>query len=109
HTIIFLYPHLAHRSLLSFPTRRSSDLENLDLHADLRGVFGEEREKSFNRLLDFTDLRRFTSRLAGKLLLHATRKLACQARSEAPDRKSTRLNSSHDQISYAVFCLKKKN
>src|SRR2546430_15812438 len=27
----------------------------------------------------------------------------------ASDRKSTRLNSSHSQISYAVFCLKKKN
>src|SRR5205085_8968544 len=27
---------------------------------------------------------------------------------ETPDRKSTRLNSSHSQISYAVFCLKKK-
>src|SRR2546428_10896895 len=27
---------------------------------------------------------------------------------EKEDRKSTRLNSSHDQISYAVFCLKKK-
>src|SRR5687768_17692004 len=27
----------------------------------------------------------------------------------APDRKSTRLNSSHGYISYAVFCLKKKN
>src|SRR2546427_2218874 len=27
---------------------------------------------------------------------------------EEPDRKSTRLNSSHSQISYAVFCLKKK-
>src|SRR5688572_32209051 len=27
----------------------------------------------------------------------------------AQDRKSTRLNSSHSQISYAVFCLKKKN
>src|SRR5206468_13019014 len=27
---------------------------------------------------------------------------------ELSDRKSTRLNSSHDQISYAVFCLKKK-
>src|SRR2546428_10124961 len=26
-----------------------------------------------------------------------------------PDRKSTRLNSSHDQSSYAVFCLQKKN
>src|SRR5206468_6808263 len=31
------------------------------------------------------------------------------ARSLERDRKSTRLNSSHDQISYAVFCLKKKN
>src|SRR2546421_7839138 len=29
-------------------------------------------------------------------------------RSRRVDRKSTRLNSSHDQISYAVFCLKKK-
>src|SRR5206468_5060316 len=30
-------------------------------------------------------------------------------KAHAEDRKSTRLNSSHDQISYAVFCLKKKN
>src|SRR5256886_10072102 len=30
------------------------------------------------------------------------------SRSMKPDRKSTRLNSSHSQISYAVFCLKKK-
>src|SRR2546430_3927679 len=29
-------------------------------------------------------------------------------RNEGRDRKSTRLNSSHSQISYAVFCLKKK-
>src|SRR5438034_6240972 len=29
-------------------------------------------------------------------------------RARAPDRKSTRLNSSHTVISYAVFCLKKK-
>src|SRR5256886_8269729 len=28
---------------------------------------------------------------------------------DSEDRKSTRLNSSHSQISYAVFCLKKKN
>src|SRR5438876_8934763 len=35
---------------------------------------------------------------------------ALQARARAPqgDRKSTRLNSSHPSISYAVFCLKKK-
>src|SRR5205085_7456950 len=31
-----------------------------------------------------------------------------QAAIELRDRKSTRLNSSHSQISYAVFCLKKK-
>src|SRR5690554_7851398 len=31
-----------------------------------------------------------------------------EAREEAEDRKSTRLNSSHVRISYAVFCLKKK-
>src|SRR2546430_1053643 len=33
---------------------------------------------------------------------------ACRSRGRRPDRKSTRLNSSHSQISYAVFCLKKK-
>src|SRR5690554_7359045 len=32
-----------------------------------------------------------------------------RTRSKAVDRKSTRLNSSHVRISYAVFCLKKKN
>src|SRR5688572_25855371 len=31
-----------------------------------------------------------------------------QGRRQVVDRKSTRLNSSHSQISYAVFCLKKK-
>src|SRR6478672_13088357 len=39
-----------------------------------------------------------------------TRATCCwTSRPTASDRKSTRLNSSHDQISYAVFCLKKKN
>src|SRR2546430_6327810 len=33
---------------------------------------------------------------------------ACPGQSRNRDRKSTRLNSSHSQISYAVFCLKKK-
>src|SRR2546427_8269715 len=36
------------------------------------------------------------------------RKLADAQAARASDRKSTRLNSSHSQISYAVFCLKKK-
>src|SRR5206468_11072054 len=43
----------------------------------------------------------------------ATRRVVARAADTAAggqsrDRKSTRLNSSHDQISYAVFCLKKK-
>src|SRR5688572_31853104 len=35
-------------------------------------------------------------------------RLVLLARQTGQDRKSTRLNSSHSQISYAVFCLKKK-
>src|SRR5689334_23901358 len=36
-------------------------------------------------------------------------RLTCKTRmDDLPDRKSTRLNSSHSSISYAVFCLKKK-
>src|SRR5688572_31356362 len=38
-----------------------------------------------------------------------SRASALEGREDARDRKSTRLNSSHSQISYAVFCLKKKN
>src|SRR5206468_12821524 len=42
------------------------------------------------------------------LALLRTRGLAAASLGRKADRKSTRLNSSHDQISYAVFCLKKK-
>lgn len=42
-------------------------IENLRLHADLRGVVGSERKQTFERLLAFTDLARFQQRLAGKL------------------------------------------
>ncbi|MCW2453936.1 ATP-binding cassette domain-containing protein [Rahnella aceris] len=42
-------------------------MENLTLYADLRGVTAEERKKTFARLLEFTSLGPFTSRLAGKL------------------------------------------
>src|SRR5689334_25173455 len=64
-----------HRVLLSFPTRRSSDLAfNLVLWSAAATFF------AVSRLL----------------------------RAIWTDRKSTRLNSSHSSISYAVFCLKKK-
>src|SRR5207244_13578933 len=83
-----------HPLLLSFPTRRSSDLLVPLLrnrHADL--LFARYR-RACRRTLDrhprgsgdAENLRRRKQR----------------------DRKSTRLNSSHQIISYAVFCLKKK-
>src|SRR3712207_7279535 len=39
---------------------------------------------------------------------HILTRLQCNTPSRRVDRKSTRLNSSHANISYAVFCLKKK-
>jgi ABC-2 type transport system ATP-binding protein len=41
--------------------------ENLNLHADLRDVTGKDRTDTFDRLLELTDLTRFTDRMAGKL------------------------------------------
>src|SRR5205807_6945045 len=49
----------------------------------------------------FIDLARPSSVSAG-------RRIPCSSASASTDRKSTRLNSSHLVISYAVFCLKKK-
>src|SRR2546427_8584432 len=44
-----------------------------------------------------------------RYFLHLVPHDLADAELRAADRKSTRLNSSHSQISYAVFCLKKKN
>src|SRR5690606_41444482 len=50
--------------------------------------------------------------VAGEQLVHArlepSVRLGIRLVGQFPDRKSTRLNSSHVKISYAVFCLKKK-
>src|SRR2546421_1516687 len=43
-----------------------------------------------------------------RLTTPASKAKGCSSPKNPPDRKSTRLNSSHDQISYAVFCLEKK-
>ena len=50
--------------------------ENLELHADLRAVIGEERRTTMARLLEFTGLAPFTSRLAGRLSGGMKQKLA---------------------------------
>ena len=59
-------------------------LENLTLYADLRDVGRDERAAAFDRLLDFTDLKRFTARLAGRLSGGMKQKLglACALLSE---------------------------
>src|SRR2546421_3321981 len=61
-------------------------------------LFGYDRARSFERI-DAEQVERVLAGFAPSSndLVH-----------EGGDRKSTRLNSSHDQISYAVFCLKKK-
>src|SRR5947207_6836759 len=85
--IIFLKRYSHHRDLHSFPTRRSSDLKEFPSQQDGKGISGLGRPALASRHR------------------HACPKIKSM---KALDRKSTRLNSSHTVISYAVFCLKKK-
>src|SRR5204862_7273122 len=85
----FSYRYAALRDLHSFPTRRSSDLR---IPRALRP-----------RPPQLPDQRRYRRRQDDA----AQRALRIHRRART-DRKSTRLNSSHVEISYAVFCLKKK-
>src|SRR5690606_41245169 len=96
-------------SLLSFPTRRSSDL---DYYRDIFKAKGYFRIFAVFLLfiavlfLYFSDLNQnwvfYTSLgIIGALVLL---EYIFQLRRNGLDRKSTRLNSSHVKISYAVFC-----
>src|SRR2546430_11380044 len=58
-------------------------------------------------LFPYTTL--FRSQTVGRALHWMGSTFPTISKNASPDRKSTRLNSSHSQISYAVFCLKKKN
>src|SRR5699024_12559597 len=84
------------RDLLSFPTRRSSDL---DAVARVDGADGVEHVLR-------RDVLEEEAARAGLDRPHHV--LVEVEGGEDEDRKSTRLNSSHVSISYAVFCLKKK-
>src|SRR5690554_7105507 len=93
----FFSSSAAHRDIHSFPTRRSSDL---------RGA-GGLMEISVGRYGSLFDGQRRT--LSHVPTYGCLRYAATEDRfSLWEDRKSTRLNSSHVRISYAVFCLKKK-
>src|SRR5205814_8269209 len=102
---LFLVPSPAHhRSLPSFPTRRSSDLPHGGAQPPHRAARFRER------VLPHPDRRQRRPGVDDTLgSFRGSKRSArslCLART---DRKSTRLNSSHLGISYAVFCLKKKN
>src|SRR5690606_40598083 len=93
------YP--AQPDLRSFPTRRSSDLDTLKADALVYisgGYFGETPKESTIRAV-----RRFFRYYFLGLVMRALGKPVAII-----DRKSTRLNSSHVKISYAVLCLTKK-
>src|SRR5688572_32532465 len=60
------------------------------------------------RSRELIEERKLTQTKAAKLLGLDQPKVSALAPGRARDRKSTRLNSSHSQTSYAVFCLKKK-
>src|SRR5437773_4920208 len=93
-------------TLHSVPTRRSSDLNFGEIDADIRSIDAPARGVS--RIV--SDLRAVDHCFGGRAAdvdARATEMLFLDER-HRPDRKSTRLNSSHITTSYAVFCLKKK-
>src|SRR5687768_17948653 len=84
---------------------RSSRVERFELGAQRAEiVVGGEMKIRLRPRDQFIDSAHFTTRRTdvGRDHLLPSRRLL------EPDRKSTRLNSSHGYISYAVFCLKKK-
>src|SRR5207249_11862569 len=93
----------------SFPTRRSSDL-NSALASGLATIIERRDGKRYRFSLRWKGIVAERVReMAGPCLASYTceSKLGCALCDQAIDRKSTRLNSSHVSISYAVFCLKK--
>src|SRR5699024_11873622 len=98
-----------HRYLHSFPTRRSSDLRwNFDGEVDGYVLnFSTQFFQSFLLRPDYIDEFTFFQGQAKQSVLDIPTDLRPRI-TTLLDRKSTRLNSSHVSISYAVFCLKKK-
>src|SRR5690606_41166368 len=95
--------------LIVFPTRRSSDL--IDERGDIGpgGLVLEIGPAGFGRNPEDALGEVFVAILKQGIKLGAGDLVFLKFDLQLRDRKSTRLNSSHVKISYAVFCLKKKN
>src|SRR5690606_41671903 len=104
------YEALAHPPAIpSFPTRRSSDLAQREdaveetTHRGIRAVTNRRQVRDQTH-----EPERQRNRKVGTYREHVPRERAAELRPHVHlvgDRKSTRLNSSHVKISYAVFCL----
>src|SRR5690606_41822022 len=99
-------PNADHRDLPPFPTRRSSDLVRITHTSQPGDEAPQLTSMNEQQLVEVLASFNATHRL------NAQREILRRgARGDVVrrlDRKSTRLNSSHVKISYAVFCLKKK-
>src|SRR5690606_40741908 len=105
----FLQLDRAHSDPLSFPTRRSSDLTMMLADArDLRKVLQRTVEVVAEVMKTKAASIRLIDQENDELRIRAVYNLSPEYLGKGPirDRKSTRLNSSHVKISYAVFCLK---
>src|SRR3712207_8724308 len=105
-------------SFFFFNDTATTEIYTLSLHdalpispVDLDGPLGHEREHRVGAAEGDKRGAREEQPLLGEHVV-ATEQQADGDERDRPrhqDRKSTRLNSSHANISYAVFCLKKKN
>src|SRR3712207_8299475 len=80
--------------------------------AELSGLLPDDEVRALSSLSARRQARRDAKRRGGRRAKRAMTDLqqtASELAFHRQDRKSTRLNSSHANISYAVFCLKKKN
>src|SRR5207249_10080500 len=102
--LFFFYLYVDHPDLHSFPTRRSSDLRKW--HFLLFGLRIPDGclQSSLGHVVAADTREQIPHFSCGREFLA----LDHRPKIIAKDRKSTRLNSSHVSISYAVFCLKKK-
>src|SRR5699024_12095585 len=93
----------------SFPTRRSSDLKEHWVVLKMKTISGDVQNNMEYTTIDFDeklDESVFQLDLPDEVAIESLDDLSDGYLEEEIDRKSTRLNSSHVSISYAVFCLK---
>src|SRR2546430_14230101 len=89
-------------SFFFFNDTATTEIYTLSLHDALPISFRDDEMRQIEDLAPTMPLRQADERVGTDDPQQRT------ARIFGADRKSTRLNSSHSQISYAVFCLKKK-